>query len=97
MLVDGEVGRVEDGDGVEDDCVDAGELLEDHDCQTQDERVPDLLRLQLGEEGQGRARRFRWNRMVDKWATRLVGLLENKTNLNFIKTILKFHFYYLGW
>jgi hypothetical protein len=34
--------------------------------------------------------------MVVKWATRLVGLLENKTNLNFIKTILRFHFYYLG-
>ncbi len=84
MLIDGEVGRVEDGDRVEDDCVNAGELLEDHDCQTQDERVPDLLRLQLGEEGQGWTRRFRWNGMVVKWATRLVGLLENKTNYNII-------------
>jgi hypothetical protein len=58
--------------------------------------VPDLLRLQLGEEGQGWTRRFRWNGMVVKWATRFFGLLENKTKLNFIKMILRFHFYYLA-
>ena len=60
VLVDGEFCGVEDGDGVEDDRIHAGELLEDHDGQAQDERMPDLLRLQLGEEGQGRTRRTGW-------------------------------------
>ena len=48
--VDGDVGSVEDGDGVEDDGVDSAPLLEDHDYQAKDERMPDLLGPKGGEE-----------------------------------------------
>ena len=57
--VDGDVGGVEDGDGVEDDGVDSSPLLEDHDGQAEDERVPDLLLSQRSEEWQGRAAKLK--------------------------------------
>ena len=53
--VDVDVGGIKDGDGVEDDGVDSAPLLEDHDCKAQDERMPDLLGPQSGEEWWWRA------------------------------------------
>ena len=55
VLIDCDVGRIEDGDRVEDDGVDAAPLLEDHDCEAQHKRVPHLLHPQGSEERRLRA------------------------------------------
>jgi len=50
VLVDADVGRVEDGDRVEDDGVDARPLLEDHGDQAKAKRIPNRLVPQLHKE-----------------------------------------------
>jgi hypothetical protein len=50
VTIDGTIGSIEDGNGVENDSIDSTELLKDHDCQTQNKRMPDLFGLQLGKE-----------------------------------------------
>ena len=57
VLIDIDVGGVEDGDRVEDDGVDAGPLLEDHGGQTQDEWMPNCLRFHFRTKREGYARR----------------------------------------
>ena len=52
MSVNGTIGSIEDGNGVEDDGIDSTELLKDHDCQTQYKWMPDLFGLQLTEQGE---------------------------------------------
>ena len=50
VLVDLDLCGVEDGDGVEDDDVDAGPLLEEHGQQAEEERIPDGLVPQVLQE-----------------------------------------------
>ena len=47
MSVNGTVGSIEDGNGVEDDGIDSTELLKYHGSQTQNKWMPDLFGLQL--------------------------------------------------
>ena len=58
MSVNGNIGSVEDCDCVEDDSVDSGPLLKDHDNKTQDKWMPYLFGLQLSKEGKWSARKM---------------------------------------
>ena len=65
VLIDADVGGVEDGDRVEDDGVDAGPLLEDHGGQAKAKRIPNRLIPQLRKEGKGNSRENSLNRLHD--------------------------------
>jgi len=50
MSVNGTVGSIKDGNGVEDDGIDSTELLKNHNSQAQDKWMPDLFCLQLSKQ-----------------------------------------------
>ena len=58
MSINGNIGSIEDCNRVEDDSIDSGPLLKDHDNKTQDKWMPYLFGLQLSKEGKWSARKM---------------------------------------